>query len=112
MKPPKKRRAGMWTGIQAALVMLGVSLNMAVAAEKQPLLPAVEVEEGVFFEVSTNACPATVIGRIQVASTKKHSADDLAADLAKGNMFVPDPHFVTGLAWTGGNLGIYNKVDH
>ena len=47
-KPQEKGRAGMWTGILAMLALLGVSFNMAVSAEKQPLLPAVEVEEGVY----------------------------------------------------------------
>ena len=73
---------------------------------------AFDLAEGVFFEVSTNACPSTVIGRIEVSSPRKLSADELAADLAKGNLFTPDPHFVTGLAWAGGQLAVYNRVDH
>lgn len=71
---------------------------------------AFDLAEGVFFEVSTNACPATIIGRVEVAA-KKVSAETLAEDLAKGNLFAPDPHFVTGLAWAGGKLAVYNRVD-
>ena len=73
---------------------------------------AFDLAEGVFFEVSTNACPATVVGRIEVSSKKKLSAADLAGDLANGGLFTSDPHFVTGLAWTGGKLAVYNRVDH
>ena len=38
----------MRTGIRAVLVLLGIGLNMALAAEGRPLLPIVEVEEGVY----------------------------------------------------------------
>jgi hypothetical protein len=45
----------MWTGIRVAMVLLGVCLNMAVSAEKQPLLPAVEAEEGIYaYEPANN----------------------------------------------------------
>jgi IMP cyclohydrolase len=73
---------------------------------------AFALEAGVFMEVSTNACPATVIGRVSVSCAKPLSAQDLAADLSAGKIFAPDPHFVTGLAWSGGSLAVYNRVDH
>ena len=80
-----------------------------------------DLAEGVFFEVSTNACPPTVIGRIEVLprgsvrggpTDRKFSAEGLAADLASGDLFAPDPHFVAGLAWRGGKLAITSRVDH
>ena len=71
-----------------------------------------DLEDGIFMEVSTNNSAPTVIGRIEMATAKKLSADELAADLATGELVAPDPHFVTGLAWSGGTLAIYNRVDH
>ena len=45
----------MWKVTRTTLALLGVSLNMAVSAEKQPLLPAVEVEEGIYtYEPANN----------------------------------------------------------
>gem|GEM_PF-241486 len=45
----------MRTGIRAVLVLLGICLNMALAAEERPLLPIVEVEEGVYtYEAADN----------------------------------------------------------
>jgi hypothetical protein len=53
-KPQEKERAGMWTGIRVAMVLLAASHSMAVSTEKQPLLPAVEAEEGIYTYVPAN----------------------------------------------------------
>ena len=71
-----------------------------------------ELADGVFMEVSTNNSAPTVVGRIDVPTTKSLSADELADDLAAGELIAPDPHFVAGLAWSGGKLAIHNRVDH
>ena len=67
--------------------------------------------EGVFMEVSTNNTPAFGTGRLEIASTRKVSARDLADDLAAGKLFVGDPHFVASLVWTPEAVGIHNRVD-
>lgn len=72
---------------------------------------AFDLEDGVFMEVSTNESAPTVIGRIEVPTAKTLSAQELAADMAAGDVFAPDPHFVAGLAWTPKDMSIYNRVD-
>ena len=71
-----------------------------------------EHTHGVFMEVSTNNTAPFGCGRIEVPTARTLSAEDLAADLAKGGLFAPDPHFVAALAWTPENLSIYNRVEH
>ncbi len=73
---------------------------------------AFDLKPGIFMEVSTNAVPSTIVDCLEVPSARKLSAEELAADLARGEHFVGDPHFVAGLAWTGGKLAIYNQVEH
>jgi IMP cyclohydrolase len=73
---------------------------------------AFDLKPGIFMEVSTNAVPSTIVDCLEVPGARKLTAEQLAEDLAKGEHFVGDPHFVTGLAWAAGKLSIYNRVDH
>ncbi len=63
-------------------------------------------------EVSTNNSAVSVAGRIEIPTAKTLSAEELAADLAAGKVFAPDPHFVAALAWAPKGMSIYNRVDH